>query len=104
MSTTRYTINKIYFPISDKDRFVKNFDQYFNSLPIVYKTSTFVYEDLVYFNVQLDFKTGELSKEDFHTIMNNFNKNSRRYIVEKTYYKYKKDIIDIKVTYKINTE
>jgi len=96
----QYTINKIYFPLEESEKFIKNCDKYFNSLPIVYKTSTFEYEDITYYNIQLDFKTGKLPQESFNNIMDNFNKHHKKEIISKSFYKYKKKDEDLRLCYK----
>ena len=99
-SKKSYTVNKIYFPIDDKDQFLKDNDEYFTSLSCVYKTSTFLYEDVLYYNLQLDFVEGKLSQSDSNNIMKIFNKFNKGQIIQKAFYKYKKNNDDLKMTYK----
>jgi len=99
-SKKSYTINKIYFPIEDKDQFLKDNDEYFTSLSCVYKSSTFIYEDILYYNLQLDFVEGKLSQFDFNNIMKNFNEYNKGSIIKKAFYKYKKNNDDLRLCYK----
>ena len=99
-SKKSYTINKIYFPIEDKDEFLKLNDEYFTSLSCVYKTSTFIYEDTLYYNIQLDFCEGKLNQLDFNNIMKNFNEYNKGPTIKKSFYKFKKSNEDLKMTYK----
>jgi len=95
-----YTINKIYFAIDDKDQFLEDNDEYLNTLSCVYKTSTFIYEDVLYYNIQLDFTQGRLPQEDFNNIIENFNKCNQGGVVSKAFYKFQKNKEDLKLTYK----
>jgi len=95
-----YTVNKIYFPIKDKDEFLKLNDEYFNSLSCVYKTSTFLYEDVLYYNIQMDFTENKLSQLDFNRILDNFNQYNKGEVVKKVFYKYKKNTEDLRLCYK----
>ena len=99
-SKKSYTVNKIYFAIDDKDQFLKDNDEYFTSLSCVYKTSTFLYEDVLYYNLQLDFVEGKLSQLDFNNIMKNFNQYNKGTTIQKAFYKYKKNNDDLKMIYK----
>ena len=99
-SKKSYTVNKTYFPIDDKDQFLKDNNEYFTSLSCVYKTSTFIYEDVLYYNIQLDFVEGKLSQIDFNNIMKHFNEFNKRTIIDKAFYKYKKNGDDLRLTYK----
>jgi len=99
--TPKSIISKIYFEIQDKEDFVKKFDQYFNSLPMVYKTSTFDIEDNTFYNIQLDFKIKKLEEEEFNAFMIRFNNNSRNYIVDKSFYKFENSKEKIKYRFSI---
>ena len=99
-SKKSYTINKIYFAIESKDDFLKLNDKYFNSLSCVYKTSTFDYEDTLYYNIQMDFTEGKLSQLDFNNIMKNFNEYNKGTIIQKSFYKFKKNGDDLRLCYK----
>jgi len=100
-SKKSYTINKIYFPIEeDKDKFLKDNDEYFTSLSCVYKSSTFIYEDVLYYNLQLDFCEGKLNQIDFNRILDHFNEFNKGPIIKKAFYKFKKNNDDLKMTYK----
>jgi len=99
-SKKSYTVNKIYFAIDDKDQFLKDNDEYFTSLSCVYKTSTFLYEDVLYYNLQLDFVEGKLSQLDFNNIMKIFNQYNKGTTIQKAFYKYKKNNDDLKMIYK----
>jgi len=95
-----YTVNKIYFQIQDKDDFLILNDEYFNSLSCVYKTSTFLYEDVLYYNIQIDFVEGKLNQIDFNRILDHFNKYNKGTIIKKAFYKFKKNKEDLKLSYK----
>ena len=99
-SKKSYTVNKIYFAIDDKDQFLKDNDEYFTSLSCVYKTSTFLYEDVLYYNLQLDFVEGKLSQLDFNNIMKNFNEYNKGSIIKKAFYKFKSNKDYLKLNYK----
>jgi len=66
----------------------------------VYKTSTFVYEDVLYFNIQLEFCEGKLSQLDFNNIMKNFNEFNKGPTITKSFYKFKKNGDDLRLAYK----
>ena len=97
-----YTINKIYFPIEieNKDEFLKLNDEYFNSLSCVYKTSTFLYEDVLYYNIQMDFTENKLSQIDFNRILDHSNEYNKGPIIKRAFYKFKKNTEDLKLNYK----
>ena len=97
-----YTINKIYFPIEieNKAEFLKLNDEYFTSLSCVYKTSTFIYDDVLYYNIQLDFVEGKLSQLDFNRILDNFNQYNKGSIIKKAFYKFKSNKDYLKLNYK----
>ena len=90
MSKKSYTINKIYFKIQNENEFLKLNDEYFNTLSCVYKTSTFLYEDVLYYNIQLDFEEGQLNQIDFNRIIDHFNEYNKGPIIKKAFYKFKK--------------
>ena len=100
MSKKSYTINKIYFEIENEDEFLENNDEYFNTLSCVYKTSTFVYEDTLYCNIQLDFVEGKLNQIDFNRILDHFNEYNKGSIIKRAFYKFKKNNDFLKLTYK----
>jgi len=100
MSKKSYTINKIYFKIQNENEFLKLNDEYFNTLSCVYKTSTFLYEDVLYYNIQLDFVEGRLNQIELNRILDNFNEYNRGPIIKKAFYKFKKSNDFLKLTYK----
>jgi len=100
MSEKSCTINKIYFEIHDKDEFLKLNYEYFNTLSCVYKTSTFVYENVLYYNIHMDFTEGKLNQIDFNRILDRFNEFNKGSIIKKAFYKFKKNNEDLRLPYK----
>ena len=82
------------------NKYFKKNDEYFNSLSCVYKTSTFLYEDVLYYNIQIDFVEGKLNQIDFNRILDHFNKYNKGTIIKKAFYKFKKNKEDLKLSYK----
>jgi len=89
--------NKIYFIIDSKDDFLEKNDLYFKSLKNVYNTSVYVYQDKIYYNIQLNFK--QLTKEQFYLFIDGFNDHIGTNYINKAYYKIKMGTDDIKYTY-----
>jgi hypothetical protein len=90
-------ISKIYFAIEDKEDFLKKFDNYFTSLSGVYKTSTFIFDEIIYYNINLNLEF-KILEEDFINFMNTF-KICKNYIVDRAFYKFENCIERIKYRY-----
>jgi len=60
----------------------------------------FIHEDILYFNIQLDFVEGRLNQIDHNRILDHFNEYNTGPIIKKAFYKFKKNNDYLKLTYK----